>query len=121
MRIYPPDSATLRAWKSTPLRVNGPGRSSCCSWPTVLAQSMQGGYVTANCTKCGRKNTLSNADFLNRVELNVACPECGQRMYRDFIDKNYGLICCECQTGIRLADILPHWSQIVASALLGRL
>ena len=45
-------------WKEYPVRISGLKESSCCKSPTVLVQSMEGGFVTRNCWKCGHFETL---------------------------------------------------------------
>lgn len=95
---------------TAPLRLKGPSPSPCCAWPSLLVRSMDGGFVTRNCMKCWRPTTLSNYDFFYRLSCVVACPECGQEMYREFIDKNYGFVCHDCDLGIQLADVVPRWN-----------
>ena len=112
VRLIPAEPNLRDVWKTFPARFEGPSRSACCKWPTVLVQSMDGGFVTSNCFKCGKKETLSNADFLERVRIWVACPQCDDPMYRQMIDKNYGFVCLTCEVGIRLADLLPRWNEV---------
>jgi hypothetical protein len=54
---YPPE--VTKSWKSYPIRLVGPRASRCHNKPTLLVQSMGGGYVSANCSECGGKDTLS--------------------------------------------------------------
>src|SRR6266446_3121222 len=76
MRLLPADPAIRGVWKTFPVRFEGPRVSRCCSWPTVLVQSMDGGFVTSNCSKCGKYETLSRAEF-DDLAIWMACPECG--------------------------------------------
>src|SRR4051794_2367239 len=46
----------LEGWKSYPVRVCGPRPSACHGKPTLLVQSMAGGFVSANCCECGEKH-----------------------------------------------------------------
>src|SRR4051794_14350969 len=39
----------LPEWKTHPLRLRGPRPSNCCGMPTLLVQSKERGYVTADC------------------------------------------------------------------------
>lgn len=112
MRLVPANSVLREIWKTFPVRFEGPRISRCCSWPTVLVQSMDGGFVTSNCSKCGKCETLSNHEFIDGLRIWVACPECGDPMYREMIDKNYGFVCHACEVGIRLAEILPRWNDL---------
>ena len=103
------------AWKDTPIRFKGPSPSSCCHWPTVLVQSMSGGFVRQNCTKCGYGTRLVREyDFLYRLDCVVVCPYCRHAMYREVLwDKNYGFVCHDCRIGLWLAAIVPDWSDVV--------
>jgi hypothetical protein len=55
----------LNGWKSYPIRIPGPRLSKCHGKPTLLVQSTQGGFVTANCSECGDRDTLSEDEFLS--------------------------------------------------------
>lgn len=96
----------------SPLRIEGPRASHCCSWPTVLVQSMEGGFVTANCTRCGGKDYLSEYDFFYLLRCAVDCPRCGDRMHKSYCGKNYGFECPSCRNRVLLADIVPWWFDI---------
>lgn len=101
-------------WKQFPLRIPGPTLAFCCQAPTILVQSMKGGFVTQNCSKCGRSLTLKEADF-RRLQLWVACPKCNQRMVEAIIPRaggNYGYLCQACDLGIKLAELLPQWFDV---------
>lgn len=112
MRHYEYDKDTCDGWKSYPVRVALHNRvSGCCSQPLVLVQSMGGGFVTANCYECGRKDTLSESEFKG-LRLMVSCPECKRVMAHGYIDKNYSYHCEGCQLYIRLADLLPYWQDL---------
>jgi endogenous inhibitor of DNA gyrase (YacG/DUF329 family) len=112
VRIYPIDPNVLKFWKSYPVRFPGGSVSACCNEPTVLVQSMSGGFVTRNCPKCGTKDTLPEDVFLRKLDIWVACPSCRRRMEPTIIDKNYGFICRSCELGIYLAALLPRWQDI---------
>ncbi len=59
MKMYPVNAELGRFWKQYPLRVSGPHDSHCCKMPTVLVQSMSGGFVTQYCSGCGKFGTIS--------------------------------------------------------------
>jgi hypothetical protein len=107
------DVDTQKAWKSHPIRVIGPRVSTCCGAPTLVVQGMQGGFVNANCSKpgCNKKATLSRDEF-EALSLWVSCPECRGRMVAGMVDKNYAYTCADCGVYVRLADLLPYWSDI---------
>jgi hypothetical protein len=107
------DEQLLQQWKSYPVRVVGPRDSRCCLKPTLLVQSMGGGFVSANCSECDSKQTLTQSEFTN-LGLWVNCPNCRKRMLTwEDPHKNYAYQCAECQIFILLADILPHWEDLL--------
>ncbi len=112
MRIHPVDARTRDFWKSYPVRISGHSISECCGKPTLLVQSMEGGFVTRNCPQCGSRTTLTHDAFFNEIDLWVACPDCKQPMKRDMIDKNYGFVCEPCDVAILLAALLPRWEDL---------
>jgi len=104
---------TRQAWKSYPVRVVGPSPSGCCQQRTLLVQSMEGGFVTANCSKpgCNNKAYLSWDQF-EALNLWVACPECRAGMLAAMVEMNYVYTCAGCGIYIRLADLLPYWTDV---------
>jgi len=78
----------------------------------VLVQSQEGGFVTANCTRCGGKNTLSNHGYFYLTRCAVDCPQCGDRMHKAWLWKNYGFECPSCRTTVALADLVPWWHEV---------
>ncbi len=112
MKIIPYDLETKAGWKSYPVRIQGVGKSNCHNQPRLLVQSMEGGFVTQNCSACGQFNTLSDAEW-RLLDLWVACPECRKRMRAGMVAKNYGFICPGCDIAITLASILPRWEDLI--------
>jgi ssDNA-binding Zn-finger/Zn-ribbon topoisomerase 1 len=94
MRIHPVESDARKFWKAMPIRIAGTTTCNKCNEPTVLVQSMKGGYVTQNCVHCSfSSQTLTPSEF-QRLNLWVACPECKSRMTAQTLpDKNYGFAC----------------------------
>lgn len=112
MRELPVDASFREIWKKYPLRISGMNRSSCHRLPTVLVQSMEGGFVTRNCPSCGGPELLSEADFLS-LGLWVACPGCRQPMTPGRVPhSNYGYVCEPCANYIKLAALLPRWTDL---------
>lgn len=109
-------------WKSYPLRILGPRLSNCegmpCSGqPTLIVQSMDGGFVSANCSICGSKDRLSATEFLN-LPVWVSCPLCHRRMQPEILSAvrdnrrlagNYGYACSGCKRYVLLAHLVPSW------------
>ncbi len=110
---HPIDPKIREIWRLFPLRLPGRSESWCCRMPTILVQSMSGGFVTRSCSRCGKKETLPEAVFLGELDLWVACPKCRLRMApRVLEDKNYGYACEDDQLIIRLCDLLPRWEDL---------
>src|ERR1700687_1808862 len=106
MREHPVDNDIRNFWKSFPLRIPGHSISPCHREPTLLVQSMEGGFVTRNCPTCSRNETLPKAVFLNELELWVACPKCKVRMNPGYDPRgNYAYICDACDLYIKLASL----------------
>lgn len=82
--------------------------SKCCNYKTLLVRSMTGGFVTRNCLKCGRRDTVSIEQL---PDLN--CDFCGYKLDVQFLDrKNYFYICPKCNKNWKLADFLPDWFEL---------
>lgn len=105
-----PSQTELLYWKTYPVRITHP-HFICCGEPTILVQSMDGGFITHNCLICGKKHALTNEDFLKKLNLWVSC-RCGERMNPEIIRKSYGYRCVKCQIGLKLSDLLPKWDKI---------
>lgn len=111
MRRYEYDKDRCDGWKSYPVRFTLDRLSGCCRKPLVLVQSMEGGFVTANCFKYGQRNTVSDGEFISLLLL-VSCPKCKAIMPPKIIEKNYSYVCEDCQLYVRFADLLPHWQEL---------
>lgn len=111
MKMHPVDPKVRKFWKVFPLRI--PGGSDCedCGEETVLVQSMKGGFVTRNCSKCNKPTTLPNAVFW-KLNLWIACPKCRGRMAHRILGKNFGYACKDCDIGIPLFELLPRWADL---------
>jgi type I restriction enzyme R subunit len=79
------------------LRSQGLRKSSCCRAPTILVQSMTGGFVTANCSKCNNSASVSSNDFFHELDIWVSCPKCRKRAGPSTVGRaNYGYKCNTC-------------------------
>jgi len=113
MREYP-DAVTHEAWKTYPVRIQGGSICQRCGVPTLLVESMPGGFVKHSCPQCGEPVNLLEEEF-HRLDLWIACPECKQRMDKDWVGKgrnNYGFVCRSCDIEIALASLLPRWEDL---------
>lgn len=108
-----------KIWKVYPVRISGKSDSACCRQPTFLVQSMDGGFVTRNCPKCGKPGTLPKDVFMNELDIWVACRLCAERMKPAELDYGtFGFICEKCDASIKLGDLLPSWEDLATE--LGR-
>jgi predicted Zn finger-like uncharacterized protein len=112
MTELPLDDSVTEVWKSFPLRITDGSKSECCGFPVVLVQSMDGGFVTRNCPSCSARYSLSDDSF-RALAIWVACPRCRLPMEAGRLPySNYGYLCQSCQVSIRLASLLPRWTDI---------
>lgn len=111
MELNPFDDDTRRAWKSYPIRTIGARSSRCCGEPTFLVQSMPGGFVTQNCSRCNTPVSFTQDEFA-QLDLWIACPWCRGRMDPVIISRNYGYYCQKCGVGIELATLVPDWQNV---------
>lgn len=114
MDILPYNEKNREGWKTYPMRIQGSRLSRCCRKPTLLTQSMSGGFVTQNCSACGSKNAFTQTEFKD-LNLWVSCPKCRKQMLASYpiVSNNYGFICEQCNVTILLASILPDWNALI--------
>lgn len=114
-------AAVMAGWKSYPVRIPGPRMSICHDAPTLLVVSMEGGFVTANCSDCGKGHSVSQNEFLG-LGLWVSCPICRHQMEPQKLSQelagrkyagNYAFVCRPCSQFSLLADLLPHWEDLM--------
>ena len=108
----------IKGWKSYPVRLRGPNQSKCHNADTLLVQSMEGGFVTANCAECGGKQPLTAREFFSLGHW-ISCPNCRARMEPQLLSTtpyarstNYGYVCEGCRVYFLLANILPYWEDV---------
>ena len=112
MRRYEYNPESTNGWRSYPIRLTVTGKSGCCKETKILVQSMDGGFVTANCTKCGKQDTVSHSEF-EALDVWISCPECQQKMASQKVAySNYGYTCERCDLYVLLGDLLPKWDEI---------
>ncbi len=123
MVVYKFDSSARKRWKDYPIRIRSPHPSHCHNQPTWVVRSQSGGFVTANCSSCGAKETLTEHEFLN-LGVCVACPNCAQMMGMQKMPShhkapNYSFVCQSCKVFVVFADLLPDWKDIRWAGSLG--
>ena len=86
-----------------------PSSKCSCGVDTLLVWSRKGGLITRNCLKCGKPDWVA----LHHVP-KVPCEFC--KLPLEIItkedDKNYWYVCSRCKRQWKLADELPHWSEL---------
>ncbi|MEJ2672796.1 MAG: hypothetical protein P8168_11475 [Deltaproteobacteria bacterium] len=82
-------------------------QSTCCSSKALLVQSRAGGLVSQNCLQCGKPDTVSLENLPDLV-----CDCCGSVLLKKIQQKNYFYFCHKCNRNWKLADNLPHWSEL---------
>jgi hypothetical protein len=82
--------------------------SDCCNAPAMLVRSRQGGLVSRDCLKCGRSS------YVRQDQLpELTCELCDGPLVAAKLDgRNYHYACVACKRGWKLADYLPHWSEV---------
>jgi predicted RNA-binding Zn-ribbon protein involved in translation (DUF1610 family) len=86
-------------------------RSRCCGYPARLVKSRDGGFVSQNCTKCGKSN------WVNKSQLpDLKCPRCDLQMKIETEDsrgrKSFSYLCPKCGQRQVLSEMLPIWSEL---------
>lgn len=84
--------------------------SRCHSTWLVVVRSKDGGYVTANCNKCGKQDTVRREDFDN-IRYKCPCPVCQVPMKPTMLEMNYCYKCDLCDLFVWLADLVPDYQQ----------
>jgi len=81
--------------------------SPCCHSPSLIVKSREGGFVTQNCTACGKPRAISFAELPP-----LGCSRCGHRLeaFRDAYS-NYCYRCPACRLEFQLAEVIPHWAE----------
>ena len=82
-------------------------KCSRCNGPRMIVKSRDGGFVSQDCTKCGKSGYLPFNDLPV-----LHCSLCKSRL-KTYISvyKNYCYKCEECKTDFELAAIVPLWSE----------
>ncbi len=81
-------------------------KSSCCNASQLLVQSREGGFVSKNCTECGKSRRV-RLDELPEVQ----CDSCGVQMHKTTRLKNYAYVCPQCEDFFSLWSRIPYWSE----------
>jgi len=83
------------------------GSSACCGAGLMIVRSREDGFVTKNCTACGKPEYLRIRDFPN-----VPCPFCSRPFVSQRLDgTNYHFVCLACEKQVKVADVAPEWSE----------
>ncbi len=100
---------------SYPMIISIHGKSWCCKQARILVQSMDGGFITANCMKCNNKTNVLIDEFQS-FDRDVNCPKCGMVMSPAYVpdgskieERNYGFKCMKCDIYIWASDLIPYY------------
>jgi hypothetical protein len=96
-----------KRWKSYPIRVSIPCRK-CGGKSAELYQYSDGEFIKAKCSVCGSDNLFSKDEL--KLLPPYPCPMCHKVMEPEQLEEDYNNACyyCEnCDSYIRLADLLP--------------
>jgi len=86
----------------------GIGQSECCNSKVLLVRSREGGFVSRNCLKCGKSYYIRQEDLPS-----LDCEICGTLLDAGRDEwKSYIYNCGKCKRSWKLADNLPHWSEL---------
>ena len=81
--------------------------SRCCFRPSQIVVSRDGGFVSQNCTGCGRSRKITLTELPELV-----CKLCRRPMKKHVnLNKNYAYGCSPCARSVELCSIVPHWSE----------
>jgi hypothetical protein len=83
-----------------------------CKEPLVIVRARKGGLILCNCLSCPKVVGLSEKAFFGNLSMKVRCPKCHRLMKREYHRKNYVFVCEKCECGVRLADLLLHYSEV---------
>jgi hypothetical protein len=74
----------------------------------LLVKSRDGGLTSQNCLKCGKSGYATEATLPE-----LCCDMCESRLTVEKLDgRNYFYVCGGCNRNWKLADYLPHWSEL---------
>ena len=80
--------------------------SKCHGARCLIVRSREGGFVSRDCIECGEAEYIRLKDF---PEVN--CSRCKVRFEVSLADKmNYFFVCSSCGKQMKIADIVPPWS-----------
>ena len=82
--------------------------SGCCKSKTLLVRSRDGGLVSENCLHCGRPAYI-RLENLPILDCDFCCSPLKAK--RD-TTSSYVYHCEQCARVWKLADTVPHWSEL---------
>jgi DNA-directed RNA polymerase subunit RPC12/RpoP len=73
----------------------------------MIVRSREGGFISRNCLKCGKPELIND-----RQLPSLRCEGCGHELTVETIDRNYHYSCATCSKVWKVADQVPHWSDV---------
>jgi hypothetical protein len=90
-----------------PLMLHAKRTSDCHDVECLIVRSRDGGMVTRNCLAYGKPDYIRETDFPR-----LPCPLCITPFVIEKTDgTNYHYACKTCQKAVKVADIVPDWSE----------
>jgi uncharacterized Zn finger protein len=86
----------------------------CGEQSAELHQYLPGGFIKTKCSECGEDNRFSKDEL--KLLPTYPCPDCHREMKPEQLKEDYANACyyCEnCNSYIRLADLLPDWKEVL--------
>jgi hypothetical protein len=81
--------------------------SGCCRAASIIVRSREGGFVTQNCSACGRPRAVTPSELPQRF-----CERCESELEVVLREKNYTYHCRTCNSFWEVATLVPHWSEL---------
>lgn len=88
--------------------------SRCCNAQRTIVVSRRGGFVTQNCSTCGKPDPVSLLDLPRQC-----CQRCESELEVGTTYGNYCYRCPDCGRSWEVAQLVPHWSELLSECGYG--
>ncbi|MBM7846193.1 hypothetical protein [Herpetosiphon giganteus] len=80
--------------------------SHCCASRSLIVVSREGGFITQNCTSCGKPRAIRPEHIPSAL-----CTLCSIPMLVKVFNKNYAYICQRCTNIHMIYQLVPAWEE----------